>query len=54
MEVTSETTGDRRTFMCVFPGRQLEPAMLRAGRRIGFAQDALGFDDSYVKVEFAK
>ena len=54
VEVSSEPTGDGRTFTCVFPGRQLEPAMLRAGRRIGFAQDALGFDDTYVTVEFVK
>ena len=30
VEVSSESTGDRRTFTCVFPGRQLEPATLRA------------------------
>ena len=54
VEVSSEPTGDGRTFTCVFPGRQHEPAKLRAGRCIGFAQDALGFDDTYVTVEFAK
>ena len=52
--IAVETADGRRTFTCVFPGRQLAPALLRAGGRIGFAQDAPGFDDSYVTVEFMK
>ena len=50
--VSCEMVDGRRTFTCLFPQRQLEPALLRVGGRIGFAQDALGFDDTYVTVEF--
>ena len=54
IRISVGTEGGKRTFLCAFPQRQLEPALLRSGKRIGFAQDALGFADTYVTVELAR